>query len=96
MQRLENPKMSVVYCSAPNKQYLNNICDAIPLDNLSGISVPALPYITCGLIWDPKIRKEGIIKFSEQLFITRLLSGISKLRMGYQKLRRTDPECQNY
>ena len=38
--------MSIVYCSAPNKQYFNNIHDAVPLDNWSNISVPALPYIT--------------------------------------------------
>ena len=50
--------MSIVYHSVPNKQYFNNICDAIPLDNSSNISVPALPYITltvcvvnCELKW---------------------------------------------
>ena len=37
--------MSVVYHSAPNKQYLDNIHDAIPLDNSSSISVSALPYV---------------------------------------------------
>ena len=38
--------MSIVYCSAPNKQYLDNICDAILLDNSSSVCVPALLYIT--------------------------------------------------
>ena len=30
-QRLENPKMSIVYCSAPTHIY---ICNTLPLDNL--------------------------------------------------------------
>ena len=38
--------MSIVCCSAPNKQYLDNIYDAIPLDSSSSVSVPALPNIT--------------------------------------------------
>ena len=38
--------MSIVYCSAPNKQYFSNIHDAISLDNSSNIIVPALSYIT--------------------------------------------------
>ena len=45
--------MSIVYHSASN-----NICDAIPLDNSSKISVPAMPYITWGLIWDHKIKEK--------------------------------------
>ena len=34
-----------MYHSAPNKQYLDNTCDAIPLDNPSSVSVTEQPYI---------------------------------------------------
>ena len=47
-------------CSAPNEQYLNNICD-----NSSSISVPALPYITWGLIQDRKNKSGGIPSFQK-------------------------------
>ena len=41
MQRLENPKMSVVYCGAPIYT-----CNTLPLDNSKTYSHLALPYIT--------------------------------------------------
>ena len=88
MQRQGNPKMSIVYCSASNKN--NNICDTIPLytsSNIMQIST-TLPYITWGLIWDLKIRTEEIPNFFLNLirsyFLTRLSSGIPKLRQGIQ------------
>ena len=43
MQRLENPKTSIVYRGAPTHIY---ICDTLPLDNLKTHLQPALPYIT--------------------------------------------------
>ena len=55
---------------------------------------PALPYITWGLIWDFKIKKEEISKFNPYLFITRLLSRISKLRT--ENWERRNPSCLNY
>ena len=33
-------------------------CNTLPLDNSKTYSHPALPYITWGLIWDSKIRRE--------------------------------------
>ena len=47
--------MSVVYCSAPSPTHMC-ICDTLPLDNPKIHT--ALPYITEGLIWDLKIKKE--------------------------------------
>ena len=53
VQRLGNPKMSVVYHSAPDIN--NNTCDTAPLDKLKYYSTnkPALPYITfiCVISW---------------------------------------------
>ena len=47
--------MSIVYCIVhPHTSY--NIHDAIPLDNLKNHT--ALPYITWGLIWDLKNKKD--------------------------------------
>ena len=77
MQRKENQKMSIVYHSAPNKQYFNNIHDAIPLDTSSNINVPALPYITWRLIWDPKIESE-IPKIGKKESLS-----LPKSKMGY-------------
>ena len=48
--------MSVVYCSAP----LKYIHDPIPLDNPKDHT--ALPYITWGLIWDPKIKNKESLR----------------------------------
>ena len=45
----KEPEDKLVYCSAPNKHNLNNICDTVPLDNASSISVPALSYITLNI-----------------------------------------------
>ena len=81
--------MSAVYHSAPNKQYLDNICDTIPLGNSSSISVTALPYITWGFIQDLKNRKEGIPK----LFVTELPSGISKIKEDRSQLSNLLPNC---
>ena len=68
--------MSVVYCSAPNKQYFNNISDAIPLHHTSNISVPALLYITRGPIQDPKIESRiPKIGKKESLTLPRLKTG---------------------
>ena len=76
-----------MYCSAPNKQYFNNICDAMPLDNSSNISVPALSYITWGLVQDTKYRKDGIPKFTKIengiLKIGKESLNLPKLKMGY-------------
>ena len=49
MQRLENPKMTFVYHSAPIYA-----CNTLPLDNSKTYSHLALPYITWGVIWDLK------------------------------------------
>ena len=43
MQRLENPKTNVMYCSAPTYIY---ICNTLPLDNLKIHLHLALSYIT--------------------------------------------------
>ena len=59
VQKLGNPKLSIVYCSASNIN--NNICDTVPLDNSSNIVQikPALQYITWGLSSGiPKLRQE--------------------------------------
>ena len=51
MQRLDNPKTSIVYHSA---SIFINICVTLPLDNPKTHSHLALPYIKWGLIWDLK------------------------------------------
>ena len=48
VQRLEKPKMSVVYCGAPIYLY---ICDTLSLDNPKTHSHLALPYITPLYMW---------------------------------------------
>ena len=55
MQRLGNPKMTVVYHSAPIYTH-----DPISLDNPKNHT--ALPYITWGLIWNSKIRKKEFLR----------------------------------
>ena len=50
VQRLGNPKMRIVYCSAPS--YMQHFAPT-QLQNL--FTHPALPYITWGLIWYLKI-----------------------------------------
>ena len=60
MCRLENLKMSVVYCGAPI--YMLHLTP----DNSKTHSHSALPYMTWGLLWDSKIKKKESIglKFS--------------------------------
>ena len=52
-------------------------CNTLPLDNSKTYSHPALPYITWGLIWDSKIRREESLELK---FSTGQASGILKLR----------------
>ena len=52
-------------------------CNTLPLDKCKTYSHPALPYITWGLIWDSKIRREESLDLK---FCTRQVSGILKLR----------------
>ena len=56
VQRLENLKMSIVYHGASIS--VKHICNTIPLDNPKAYIHIGLPYITWGLIMDPKIKKE--------------------------------------
>ena len=62
VQRQRNPKMSIVYCSAPNIN--DNKCDTVPIDKLKYYSAnePAMTYMTWGLIWDLKTETEEIPK----------------------------------
>ena len=66
VQRLENPKMSIVYHGAPTYIY---ICDTLPLDNPKTHSHLALPYITWGLIWDFKIQKKESLVLKKIYFL---------------------------
>ena len=57
-QRLENPKTSIVYCSAPTHIY---ICNTLPLDNFKIHLHLAQPYITLfsvSMLSSHKIYKE--------------------------------------
>ena len=80
--------MSIVYCSAPNKQYFNNICDTIPLDNSSNISVPALPYILVNI---EKLRNStskdpdgNLVQKPEAiLYYNRKMAGVNSMDQPY-------------
>ena len=63
--------MSIVYCSAPTFTLVN----LTPRQALTKDSHLALDYITWGLIWDLKIKKEIPVEI-------RIASGIPEIKTG--------------
>ena len=77
------------HCVLQSTQY-NNICDTVPLDKLKYDSTNklALPYITWGLIWDSKNRKEGIPEFFMNLISICKFNFLVRYKWKYQSKKR--------